>query len=132
MTINRSSNTPPQSAASWGEIWKGQDGGLVQCWETGRTIRRRRTERDLEICDRVGRGELPSLRWKGGFEIDPDDPKQLPKMKKKFGCLQYLATLQGVKGESLAIDATQEVAIRCSRTGVLVVFTADCTRWTAS
>ena len=132
MTVNRSSDTPPRAVASWDEMWKGEDEGLIQCWETGRTIRRRRTERDLEICDRVDRGELPSLHWKGGFEIDPDDPNQMPKMKKKFGCLQYLATLQGIKGESLVIDSSQEVAIRCSRTGVLVVFTADRTRWTAS
>lgn len=132
MIVNRSSDAPPRSVASWDEIWKGQDGGLIQCWETGRTMRRVQTEQNLEICYRVDQGELPSLHWKGGFEIDPEGPHQMPKMKKKFGCLQYLATLQGIKGESLAIDTTQEVAIRCSRTGVLVVFTADRSRWTAS
>lgn len=132
MIVNRASECPPRSVASWDEAWKGQDWGLIECWETGRTIRRRRTEQNLEICYRVDRGELPSLHWKGGFEIDPDDPNRMPKMIKKFGCLQYLATLKGIKGESLAIDSTQEVAIRCSRTGVLVVFTADRNRWTAS
>jgi hypothetical protein len=93
-------------------------------------MRLRGTDIDLDICERVDRGELPSLHWKGGFEIDPDKPYAMPKMKKKFGCLQYLATLQGIRGESLNIDTTKEYSLRCSRTGVLVVFTADRTRWT--
>ncbi len=130
MKVSRSINIPLREAASWDEMWKGEDDGLIKCWENGRTMRLRGTDIDLDICERVDRGELPSLHWKGGFEIDPDKPYAMPKMKKKFGCLQYLATLQGIRGESLNIDTTKEYSLRCSRTGVLVVFTADRTRWT--
>jgi hypothetical protein len=115
---------------AWSETWGSFSATLVKCWENGRVIREARTAAHQEVLSQVSRGELPSLSWKGGFEADPDEPTKTPKMKKKYGCLQYLATLQGIKGADLAIDTDEEVSIRCARTGVVVVFTSDSARWT--
>jgi hypothetical protein len=46
-------------------------------------------------------------------------------MKKKFGSLQYLATWQGLRQLDLHVELENEVAITCSRTGVVVTFTPD-------
>ena len=56
-----------------------------------------------------------SLGWKGGVE------RELKK-KGKFGTLNYLAQWQGLRGEDLDVDLTNEVEIVCSLTGMKVIF----------
>jgi hypothetical protein len=99
---------------TWQDTWNGADRGLIKCWENGRALAVARPE----IAQAASRGELPSLDWKGGISGNP-------KMKKKFGSLNYLATWQGLRGEDLCVDTETEIAITCTRTRVVVTFTPD-------
>lgn len=99
---------------SWSETWEGPDKGLIWCWERGRQMR---TE-EPELAARAERGELMVLVWKGGVE------KKL-KIEKKRGTLMYLATWQGLRGEDLDLALEDEHSIVCSRTGQMVVFSAE-------
>jgi hypothetical protein len=112
--IRRSVSEPLRVGLSWHELWKGEDRGLIQCWENGR----RATSISPDVVSAARRGELPTLDWKGGIT-------GTPKMKKKYGSLCYLATWQGMRDEDLCIDVTQETSVTCSRTGVKVTFTPD-------
>jgi len=106
--------TPLRSGLTWQESWKDDDRGLIQCWENGRAL----SVTSPKLAQAASRGELPSLDWKGGIV-------GTPKMKKKFGSLNYLATWQGLRGEDLHIDVENEVSVACTRTRVLVTFTPD-------
>jgi hypothetical protein len=110
-TIKRDVNAPKRVALSWEELWLGPDGGLIQCWERGRE---KRVE-DPELAARAIAGELIILAWKGGVE-------EKLKTGKKYGTLYYLATWQGLRGESLDIDLDGETRLVCSRTGQSVTF----------
>lgn len=131
MIVARDISQPIRNGLSWEQTWRSEDEGLIRCWENGRLLALSPAGDADSISVRVARGELPSLHWKGGFEIDPDDPDKKPKMKKKYGCLQYLATLQGIRQQSLRIDTDAEEVFVCSRTGVRVIFTSDRNRWAA-
>ena len=111
--VLRSIIEPKRSGLSWDETWKGDDKGLIACWERGRE----KAIENLELADRASRSELPILGWKGGVER---------KIKtKKFGTLQYLAQWQGLRGEDLDICLDKEIELVCSKTGMHVTFTAD-------
>ncbi len=73
---------------------------------------------DPELATRAMNGELPPMGWKGGVE------KQI-KAKVKYGVLHYLAQWQGIRGDDLDIDLSQEPELTCSKTGVRVIFTLD-------
>jgi len=112
--IQRSSKEPRRVGLSWGERWKGEDKGLINCWEVGCDLRVK--EPDLAL--RAQNGELPVLVWKGGVE-------KKTKKGQKFGTLYYLAQWQGLRGDDLDINLSQEPEVICSRTGVLVIYTSD-------
>ena len=58
------------------------------------------------------------LGWKGGVE------RKIIKSE-KYGALNYLAKWQGLRGEDLNIDLTEEIELVCSKTGMRVIYTAD-------
>jgi hypothetical protein len=112
--VYRAIDEPIRSNLSWEERWRGEDQGLIQCWETGRA----RGDKELELRKRVKEGELPPLNWKGGITTKL-------KAKVKYGSLYYLAELQGIGAEDLNIDLSQEHTRICSKTGQTVVLTPD-------
>jgi hypothetical protein len=112
--IHRSFDEPKREGLSWEGYWRGDDRGLITCWESGREMR----EKEPELARRAEDGELPIMGWKGGVE------KPL-KIDKKYGSLNYLAKWQGLRGEDLDIDLSQEYELICPRTGMTVIYTAD-------
>ena len=112
--VFRSNDEPRREGLSWDERWKGEDKGLITCWEVGRDLR----EKVPELASRAEAGELPVLGWKGGVE-------KKTKKGEKYGPLFYLAQWQGLRGEALDIDIAQEPELTCSRTGMRVIFTGD-------
>ena len=85
--VFRSYKEPKREGLSWDERWKGEDRGLIRCWEVGRELR----EKEPELASRAGNGELPVLGWKGGVE-------KKTKKGEKYGTLFYLAQWQGLRG----------------------------------
>lgn len=116
--IHRSADEPKREGLSWQETWNSEDQGLIACWERGREKRRE----SPGLAERAINGELPALAWKGGVE-------RAMQKKKKFGTLNYLATWQGLRGEDLDIDMDSEPVLVCSRTGMMVVYTGDSTKY---
>ena len=117
--IFRSCHEPIRKDPSFEERWRGSDKGLITCWEVGR----RKSIESPELAERAKNGELPVLGWKGGVE------KKIKK-KEKYGSLNYLAQWQGLRGENLDIDLTEEREIVCSKTGMKVIYTGDATKYT--
>ena len=109
---------PIRDNPSFDERWNGPDMGLITCWEIGRN----RSAKDPELVNRAKNGELPVLGWKGGVA------KKIKK-KGKYGCLNYLAEWQGLRGEDLDIDLSEEIEIVCSKTGMKVRFTGDVAKY---
>lgn len=116
--IYRSCREPIRENLSFDERWRGPDNGLITCWEVGRT----KSIESPQLAEKARKGELPLLEWKGGVG------KKLQKAE-KYGCLNYLAVWQGLRGEDLDIDLSKETAITCSRTGMRVVYTCDATKY---
>ena len=112
--IYRSNKEPEREGLSWHERWEGSDKGLITCWEVGRRFR----ESKPELAEKAKRGELPTLGWKGGTD------KKL-KSNKKFGSLNYLAQWQGLRGEDLNINLSDETTLTCSKTGMEITYTSD-------
>lgn len=114
--IYRSFQEPKREGLSWDERWKGDDKGLITCWEVGREMR----IRNPELAKRAGNGELPyqKLGWKGGVE------KKIKKGK-KYGTLYYLAEWQGLRGEDLDIYLSEERELICSKTSMKVIYSSD-------
>ena len=112
--IYRSYHEPKREGLSWEEYWKGPDNGLITCWEVGREI----GQKDPEMAERAKSGELPVLGWKGGVE-------KKTKKNEKYGTLYYLAQWQGLRGEDLNIDLSEEIELICSKTGMKVIYTGD-------
>jgi hypothetical protein len=119
--IYRSCNEPKREGLSWDDLWRGPDKGLIKCWEVGRDMR----EKDPELAERARNGELPVLGWKGGVD------KKIIK-KGKYGTYNYLALWQGLRGDDLNIDLSEEREIICSRTEMKVVYTDDATKYAES
>ena len=112
--IYRSYGQPKREGLSAQELWQGDDGGLIICWEIGREMR----QREPELARRAENGELPVLLWKGGVE-------KKTKKSEKYGTLHYLAAWQGLRGEDLNIDLSEEPELICSKTGMKVIYTGD-------
>jgi hypothetical protein len=116
--VYRSIEEPIRNEPSFEERWRGPDKGLITCWEVGRV----RSVGQPELAEQAKKGELPMLGWKGGVS------KQL-KIKEKYGTLNYLALWQGIRGEDLDIDLSQEKEIICSATNIKVTFTSDASKY---
>lgn len=116
--IQQDISTPPRPPLSWSETWESHDKGLIQCWEVGRELAIKRSD----LAHACLNNELPMLGWKGGVS------RSLKKLE-KFGSLNYLAQWQGLRGDNLDIDPTQEVVKTCSRTHMIVTFTPDKTKY---
>lgn len=116
--IYRSYTEPIRKGLTWEERWKGDDRGLIGCWELGRELR----EKEPELAKRAENGELPVLVWKGGIE------KRL-KIAEKYGTFNYLAEWQGLRGEDLNIDLSKELEIICSKTGMKIIYTGDVNKY---
>jgi hypothetical protein len=115
--VFRAKSEPTREGLSWDEIWKGLDGGLIRCWETGRA----RRVANPDLARKVESDELPILGWKGGVE------NKLVNIV-KYGSLNYLAEWQGLRGENLEIDASSETTLICAKTGMKVIFNPDQSR----
>jgi hypothetical protein len=114
MKITRSISEPIRQNLTRNERWDSDDNGLIACWERGR-------EKALEepgLATSAIVGQLVLLPWKGGVE-------RALKKKEKYGCYNYLAMWQGLRGEDLSIDTSMEVAHLCSVTGMKVIYTSD-------
>ena len=112
--IYRSYSEPKRERLSWDEMWRGDDKGLIMCWEVGRELR----EKDPELANRAENGELPAFGWKGGVS-------EMTIKGEKYGTFNYLAKWQGLRGEDLDLDLTKEQILVCSRTGMRVTYTTD-------
>jgi hypothetical protein len=113
MKIHRSIREPLRHGQTWDKTWRGDDDGVIACWERGRE----KATEDPELALRAKQGQLVVLPWKGGVE---------KKLKtQKFGTLKYLAMWQGIRGDDLDIDTERERAITCTTTGMTVTFTGD-------
>jgi len=112
--VKRTIDTPPRTGLTRQALWEGQDKGLIKCWEIGRD----RALKFPELAQRCLAGELPVLGWKGGVS-------RSLKKNEKFGCLKYLAQWQGLRGEDLDIDLSQERTLTCTLTKMIVTFTPD-------
>lgn len=116
--IFRSYQEHKREGLSWTELWRGNDKGLIACWEVGRDL----SVKDPELAERAKNGELPVLGWKGGVD------KKILK-KQKYGTFNYLALWQGLRGDDLNIDLSEEREIICARTGMKVVYTDDAAKY---
>jgi hypothetical protein len=94
------------------------DKGLITCWENGRELGKKKPE----LAEQAKNGELPVSGWKGGVE------KKLKK-KEKVGTHYYLAEWQGLRGENLNIDLSEETEFICSKTGMKVIYTSDARKY---
>ena len=112
--IYRSNKELERKGLSWSELWEDEDKGLITCWEVGRQLRKNKPE----LAEKAMRGELPTLGWKGGSD------KAL-NINKKYGSLNYLAQWQGLRGEDLNIDMSEETVLICSKTGMEITYTPD-------
>src|SRR4051794_32322770 len=117
MQIFRANSEPRRSSPTYAEGWEQADKGLILCWERGREL----AEQSPELAKAARAGELPVLSWKGGVE-KPLRPNR------KFGSLFYVAMWQGLRGDNLDINSSQEIQIVCAKTQCRVTFTRDITR----
>lgn len=118
MKLQRAITEPIREGVKWDERWNAEDDGLIACWERGRE---RRLE-DPSLARQAKDGKLVVLPWKGGVD-------KAIKKKQKFGSLFYLAMWQGLRGEDLNIDTVEEVVLKCTATGMAVVFTSDIAKY---
>ncbi len=117
MRVQACINAPPTIGPSWEERWEGPDKGLILCWLTGIE----KGHADPLLAAKALAGELPLMGWKGGIE------KPI-KAKAKIGSTFYLATWQGLRGESLDIELGRDVRMTCARTGITFTYTDDLKR----
>jgi hypothetical protein len=118
MKTNRSTSEPIRESAKWEERWNGVDQGLIACWERGRE----KSHEDHALATLARDGQLVVLPWKGGVEKEV-------KKKQKYGTLRYLAMWQGLRGEDLDIDLSEEVVLTCTATRMTVTFTNDVAKY---
>lgn len=114
----KSFSEPKRHGLTWDERWRGEDQGLITCWEVGRELRTKQPE----LARQAENGELPILGWKGGVA------KKIKKSE-KYGTLYYLAQWQGLRGDDLDIIPSQEVVMICAKTKVRVTYTSDVTKY---
>jgi hypothetical protein len=112
--VFRSRKEPLRENPRFEERWDGTDKGLITSWECGRVF----AKKDPALAERAKNGELPSTGLKGGGE------KKL-KAKVRYGCLNYLAQWQGLRGEDLDLDMDADAEMVCTKTGQRTIFTGD-------
>ena len=122
MHIQRPINAKNRSGLTIEERWQGPDQGIIAAWERGREIGENPGRDTEELAARARRGELPILPWKGGVE-------RALKGKQKYGTKRYLAMWQGLRGDDLDVDLSNESELTCKATGVTVVFTSDASKY---
>ena len=118
LRVTRTIDEAARINLSWQELWQASDKGLIACWECGLA----KGLENSELATAARNGELMILPWKGGVE-------EKLKSGKKFGTLNYLAMWQGLRGETLDISLVDELPLTCSRTGMIVTFTSDSTKY---
>lgn len=118
MKLTRYINEPIRIDLTTSERWHDTDKGLIACWECGRKW----SQEKPELADRARRGELIPLPWKGGVS-------RAVKSGQKIGTFNYLAMWQGLRGNNLDLDTHCEPSLRCSKYDVVVIFTADSTKY---
>ncbi len=128
MRIQRSIEEPIRAGLSWPDLWQGADGGLIAAWEAGRHFAAAEPQKAALALN----GELIVLPWKGGLEPpDPSKPQKPTKGKRapKYGCLLYLAMLQGVRCDDLSVDTSIETTLTCARNKSAVIYTLDSSKY---
>ena len=118
MKTYRSITKPVRENINWDERWRDIDQGLIACWERGRE----KSAEAPKLAEQARLGQLVVLPWKGGVE-------KTIKKTQKFGTFRYLAMWQGLRGEDLNIDDSEEIAITCAVTAMTVVFTSDSAKY---
>ena len=118
LRLTRSIEEPTRTNLSWEQLWQASDKGLIACWESGRA----KGLEDTGLASAARNGELMILPWKGGVE-------RALKTGKKYGTLNYLAMWQGLRGETLNICLVEDTSLTCSRTGMIVTYTSDSTKY---
>lgn len=122
MLVTALAANPPEIDSNFDTRINGPDCGLINAWLVG--INKRTT--DPELAAKAAAGELPPLPFRGGVQ-------KAIKAQNKIGALAYLAAWQGLRGEDLRLDTTQETTLVCTRTGVPVTYTGDTQKiWAAS
>ena len=120
----RSINTPIRKDLTWEESWKGDDAGLIYCWEKGVEM----SFENPELAARAGQGELVKLHWTGGVYkkmVDPKNEKgEIINENIIEGTHNYLATLQGLRGIDLNINLDSKITLVCTKYNQKVVFKA--------
>lgn len=116
--VYRSYSEPKREGLSWDERWKGDDEGLIACWEVGREL----SIKEPQLAEKAKSGELPVLGWKGGVE-------KKTKKKEKYGTFYYLAQWQGLRGNDLDVDVSEEKEMICAKTGIKVIYTNDINKY---
>ena len=115
--ISRSITTPIRQEISREERFFSFDRGLINAWEVGRRFRTRKTD----MARKCENGEFPISIWSGGVDRTLIEPK--------YGSLKYLAHWQGMRGEDLFINTSEEHTFQCTRTESVIVFTSDSSKF---
>jgi hypothetical protein len=116
--IHRTVATPIREGLDTEKRWLGPDLGVIAAWERGRQLGRE----NPELSARARAGELMVLPWKGGVE-------RALKSGQKYGTNRYLAMWLGLRGADLDVDLTNETELRCTVTGMTVIYTSDPTKY---
>ncbi|MBD9434209.1 hypothetical protein IB257_30090 [Achromobacter sp. ACM03] len=119
MIVERQLTVPPRVGLTTDQLWNGEDGGLIACWERGREVAREQPE--LAKCAQGG--ELVALPWRGGVEAAVKG--------KKYGSHRYVAMWLGLRACDLFIDSESQVEITCAKHGTKVIFLSDAALWDA-
>jgi hypothetical protein len=118
--VTRSIATEIRPGLSYAERWGTLEASAITAWEQGRVLAIERPD----LAKAALAGQLPVLAFKGGLSE--------PLKRKKYGCMEYLAMWQGLRGEDLQIDLDKDVALTCSAHGSTVTFTPDATKYAKS
>lgn len=113
LIITRTIGTPIRKNLTWEETWKGEDEGLIYCWEKGIEM----SFESPEIAARAVRGELVVLNWRGGVQSRIKEKTKDGKENKNIllGTFHYLATWQGLRGEDLRIHTGESLTLVCTK-----------------
>lgn len=116
MRIVHEAGRPIELPQGWDDRWEGPDDGLIATYVRGTEI----GADNASLRASALAGELPVLPWAGGLA-------SRIKSKTKMGSLHYLAMWQGIRGESLNIETSEQTKLTCTKFGITVTFTGDIT-----